>query len=74
MQGVGFRYWVKSQAKKLDITGYAKNLPDGRVEVVAEGDEEAIDKLLGLLREDPSTAERPGRVDVVVEQYGEPKG
>lgn len=37
VQGVGFRYWVKSQAKKHNITGYAKNLEDGRVEVVAEG-------------------------------------
>ena len=74
VQGVGFRYWVKPQAKKLGLTGYAKNLEDGRVEVVAEGERANVDTLLTLLREDPSTAERPGTVDTVVEQYAEPRG
>ena len=74
VQGVGFRYWVKSQAEKHNITGYAKNLEDGRVEVVAEGEEADVDQLLALLREDPSTADRPGNVTHVEAQRSEPKG
>jgi len=39
VQGVGFRYTTQYEAKKLGLTGYAKNLDDGSVEVVACGDE-----------------------------------
>ncbi len=74
VQGVGFRYWTKTQAKKLGLTGYAKNLADGRVEVVAEGPEGDVDTLAALLREDPSTEGRPGTVEHVATQFGEPKG
>ena len=74
VQGVGFRWWTRSRALELGLAGYAKNLSDGRVEVVAEGEQERVDALLNLLRESPSTAERPGRVDTVVEQYSDPKG
>ncbi len=38
VQGVGFRYTAVSQARYFNVQGYAKNLPDGRVELVAEGD------------------------------------
>jgi len=51
VQGVGFRYFVKRNALKLGLSGYAKNLPDGSVEVVAEGSEESLLKLLHYLRE-----------------------
>ena len=37
--GVGFRYSVKQLSLEFDVTGWVKNLPDGRVELVAEGDE-----------------------------------
>lgn len=74
VQGVGFRWWTRSRALELGLAGYAKNLADGRVEVVAEGTQESVDKLLQLLREQPSTAGRPGSVEAVHEQYGEPKG
>ncbi len=37
VQGVGFRWWVRSRAAGLGLTGTATNLPDGRVEVIAEG-------------------------------------
>jgi acylphosphatase len=42
VQGIGFRYTAQDIAMTLDITGWVKNLADGRVEVVAEGEEEAI--------------------------------
>ena len=74
VQGVGFRWWTRSRALELGLAGYAKNLDDGRVEVVAEGAREGVDKFLRLLREQPSTAGRPGRVDTVVERCSEPKG
>lgn len=74
VQGVGFRWWTRSQALELSLAGYAKNLDDGRVEVAAEGDQGGVDKLKALLEEQPSTANRPGRVDHVRVQYTEPKG
>ncbi|MDU3158216.1 MAG: acylphosphatase, partial [Hafnia alvei] len=41
VQGVGFRYNTQRQARSLNLTGYAYNMDDGRVEVVAEGDADA---------------------------------
>lgn len=49
VQGVGFRYFVKSHADRLSLNGYASNLVDGRVEVVAQGEPEAVSNLLKLL-------------------------
>jgi len=73
VQGVGFRWWTRSRALELGLAGYARNLADGRVEVVAEGDGASVDKLLELLRE-PTSTNRPGRVDHVQVQYTDPKG
>ena len=42
VQGVGFRYQIASIAKGFDLTGYVKNLNDGRVELLAEGDKPEI--------------------------------
>ncbi|QYH19532.1 acylphosphatase [Corynebacterium aquatimens] len=74
VQGVGFRWWTRSRALELGLAGYAKNLADGRVEVVAEGEEAGVEKLRKLLEEQPSSAGRPGRVEHVQAQFGEPKG
>lgn len=71
VQGVGFRWWTRSRALELGLVGHARNMRDGRVEVVAQGDHAAIGQLEGLLREDPSTDGRPGRVDAVVRQEGD---
>lgn len=49
VQGVFFRASTQEQAQKLGITGYAKNLPDGRVEVLAYGEAEALEKLTAWL-------------------------
>jgi acylphosphatase len=50
VQGVGFRWWVRARALELGLAGSATNLPDGRVEVVAEGTRQACGELLDLLR------------------------
>src|SRR6185437_455819 len=49
VQGVGFRWWVRSRALELGLVGSASNLDDGRVEVVAEGPRAACERLLELL-------------------------
>lgn len=74
VQGVGFRWWTRSTALELGLVGRATNLTGGRVEVVAEGEESVVEKLLNYLQEQPSTKGRPGRVDVVVPQYSAPRG
>ncbi len=50
VQSVGFRYFARRNALKLGLEGYAKNLPDGSVEVIAEGEEEDLLKLLDALK------------------------
>ncbi len=50
VQGVGFRYTCLSFAQALSLTGWAKNLSDGRVEVVAEGSREKIEELISRLK------------------------
>jgi len=57
VQGVGFRAFVRRQALDLDLDGYAENLPDGRVEVVAEGERRELEHFLVKLREGPPHAE-----------------
>ncbi|AOV97317.1 acylphosphatase [Edwardsiella hoshinae] len=49
VQGVGFRYATQRQAQALGVTGYALNLDDGRVEVLAEGEAAAVARLLQWL-------------------------
>lgn len=67
VQGVGFRWWTRSRALELGLTGYAKNQADGRVLVVAQGPREAAERLLELLQ-GPGT---PGRVDKVISDWSE---
>ena len=56
VQGVGFRNFTQRHAKQLGINGYAKNLPNGQVEVVAEGDTVQLDALVNLLKKGPPSA------------------
>jgi len=51
VQGVGFRYSARRVAAGFDLAGYVRNLPDGRVELVASGDEEEVDGFLQAVRE-----------------------
>lgn len=57
VQGVFFRAHTKKQAQKLNLVGYAKNLSDGTVEVIACGDEKNIEILKKWLQHGPDTAE-----------------
>ena len=50
VQGVGFRWRCADEAENLALTGYVKNLFDGRVEIVAEGEEENIRKFLDAVK------------------------
>ena len=59
VQGVGFRNFTQLNARQLGVKGYAKNLPNGKVEVVAEGDKAQLDALITLLEKGP----RYARVD-----------
>jgi acylphosphatase len=51
VQGVGFRYTAQDVARGFKVIGYVRNLPDGRVELVAEGEAAEIDKLLDAVSE-----------------------
>lgn len=53
VQGVGFRWFALKHAERLGICGWSRNLPDGRVEVVAEGSGEALTLLEEQLRKGP---------------------
>lgn len=70
VQGVGFRWWTRCRARELGLSGEARNLPDGRVAVVAEGDRAACRALLDLL----GGGTAPGRVDDVVVQWTPARG
>ena len=69
VQGVGFRYTTKYEAKKLGLTGYAKNLDDGSVEVVACGEEGQVEKLMQWLK---SGGPRSARVERVLSEPHHP--
>jgi len=70
VHGVGFRAFTRSQAVDLGLAGHVENLPDGRVEVVAEGHVEDLELLLVRLRTGPTHAEVRG-IEV---EWGEPGG
>ncbi len=72
VQGVGFRWWTSAQGRRLGLTGYARNLPDGRVEVLAQGSRAACLQLLELLEEQPSSLRRPGYVNGVTYHFLDP--
>ena len=64
VQGVGFRWWVRSRAMELGLTGWVRNLRDGSVAVHARGSAEQVRKLEEALRGGPSLA-RVDRVELV---------
>lgn len=58
VQGVGFRYSTQREAMQLEVTGYARNLDDGGVEVLACGEAEQVEKLIAA--ESRGAAQRAG--------------
>lgn len=70
VQGVFFRASTREQALRLGLRGYARNLPDGRVEVLAVGEADAIDALARWLHEGPPMA----RVDAVEREAASDEG
>ncbi|MGW7489744.1 acylphosphatase [Streptomyces sp. NPDC054786] len=71
VQGVGFRWFTRANALRIgELAGFAVNLGDGRVQVVAEGPKDHCDALLDWLR----TGDTPGRVSGVTEIWDTPRG
>lgn len=70
VQGVGFRYFTRGIARKLNLKGFVRNDPDGVVTVVAEGKRADLDALLDALHEGPDLAE----VEQVEEVWETPRG
>jgi acylphosphatase len=68
VQGVFFRASAQREARRLGLTGWVKNRPDGAIEVLAEGEEEEIKELIGWAHKGPSAA-RVDSVDVRWRSY-----
>ena len=77
VQGVGFRYFVMRQAQAENICGYVRNLADGRVEFLLQGEAESVARVLGQIRVGPDyallselqfndTDETPGSTEFVI--------
>ena len=56
VQGVNFRYHTRRMARSLLLTGWVRNLPDGSVEIKAEGTRHSLEQLLAFLRKGPPSA------------------
>jgi len=63
VQGVGYRFFAERAARELGVRGWVRNLPDGSVEAVAEGDDEAVATFIERLKRGPLLA-RIDRVEV----------
>ena len=68
VQGVNFRQKTKRQAENFGVNGWVRNLPDGRVEAVFEGEEQAVKALVDYCRHGPSYA-LVTNVDIAWEPY-----
>ena len=69
VQGVGFRYFTQDEAERLQLSGFVRNLRDGRVEIYAIGSDEKLARLRTLLERGPrgamvqNVAEHPAEID-----------
>lgn len=68
VQGVGFRWAVEDEARDAGVTGWVRNLPDGRLEAVFEGEEESVRRMVGFCRRGPAVA-RVDDVAIIKEEY-----
>ena len=71
VQGVGYRYFAQRAATDLEVTGFARNLDDGRVEVYAVGTSQQLSELAGRLWKGPRMSDVRGveESDAGVQQY-----
>jgi acylphosphatase len=72
VQGVGYRYFAQRAAAELGLSGYARNLDDGRVEVYAVGPEDKLAAFAGMLHRGPTWADVRGveEQEAAVERHG----
>ncbi len=70
VQGVGFRFFVRGQAGSRGLKGWVKNLPDGTVEILAEGGEELLEDFINRVRQGPTF----GSVSGLTLEWVEPSG
>lgn len=70
VQGVCFRYATEKEADRRGVAGWVRNLPDGRVEAVFEGEEEAVEGMIAFCRTGPPGA----RVEEVEVRWEAPSG
>ena len=70
VQGVNFRFYTRQQARLLGLWGWVRNMPDGRVEAVFEGEEAAVNEIVNWCRSGPPSAQ----VDDVATSWEEPEG
>lgn len=56
VQGVGFRYSLAERARQLNVQGWCRNLPDGRVEAMVQGSKDGVDMLLDWAQQGPPQA------------------
>ena len=68
VQGVFFRSETRRHAERYDLKGWVRNVSGGRVEAVFEGEEEAVEALIGFCKHGPSGA-RVSNIEVEWEQY-----
>ncbi len=67
VQGVGFRFFTQRTAARLQVRGYVKNLDDGRVETIAQGDEKSVKAFLEDLTAGPTFAKVKNVEEIVLE-------
>ncbi|MCI0406700.1 MAG: acylphosphatase [candidate division Zixibacteria bacterium] len=70
VQGVGYRFYAIGHARRLGLTGFVKNLPDGNVEAYAEGEKGLLEEFIRLLRVGPMGADVSG----VSVEWAKPSG
>ena len=68
VQGVAYRYFVVRRASEIPVKGWVKNLRDGRVEIIAEGEKADLESFLGFLRQGPRMADVDD-MDILWEAY-----
>ncbi len=68
LQGVNFRYYTQQQAQMLGLSGFVRNLSDGRIEIDAQGDDENVEKMLVWCQEGPQS----GNLKSILFRYDEP--